>query len=335
MRIFSFIFLLYMSNFLVAQNIGVGTTNPSDALHVQGASNENALRVQVGNATKLRVLANGGLTVGQNNQSGTPENGLYVNGNTGLGASFPQEKLVVNGNIDVRGELKADGVSGEEGQYLTPDGNGNMVWENLSDCRFINMRQIEASGTFPFVVPTDVTLLKVELWGAGGSGNSAGGGGGGGYVCAFIETSPGENWTIEVGDSGSGTGDTKFFKTANPTSQTIARSGSDATAFAPGLGGTFFILNSTSGYGYRGESGTPTRIIYSQKSTTEFRESVHYGDGGASFGGYTAKGSFILKDANSGTKFQDYFGRFGNRGSGGFGDENIFNGADGYIVIRW
>lgn len=148
MKLLLISFFFAFSNLVLSQNVGIGTSAPSDALHIKSAASEDALRVQVGSATKLRVLSNGGVTVGQNNESGTPANGLYVNGNTGLGASFPQDKLVVDGNINVMGELKAGGISGSEGQYLTPDGNGNMVWENLSDCRFINGRQIEAAGTY-------------------------------------------------------------------------------------------------------------------------------------------------------------------------------------------
>ena len=41
---------------------------------------ENALRVKVGDATKLRVLANGGTTLGANNTAGTPTDGLYIHG---------------------------------------------------------------------------------------------------------------------------------------------------------------------------------------------------------------------------------------------------------------
>lgn len=177
--------------------------------------------------------------------------------------------------------------------------------------------------------------MKVELWGAGGSGGPAGGGGGGGYVCALIKTTPGDQYTIEVGDASTANKDTKFFLTNNPSNQTFARGGADALSFAPGLGGTYFILNSTSGFGIRGESGTATTISYSQKSATEFRESIQYGNGGSTFKGYGAKGSFILKNANSNTIFTNYLGRVGSSGSGGPGDDGTNRGADGYIVIRW
>ncbi len=58
---------------------GIGTAGPSDRLHIRSETGENALRVQVGTQTKLRVFENGGTALGANSTS-TPENGLYVAG---------------------------------------------------------------------------------------------------------------------------------------------------------------------------------------------------------------------------------------------------------------
>ena len=329
-------FLTFLFFTMNAQNVGVGTSNPSDALHVEAEANKNALRVRVDGQTKLRVYANGGVAIGQNNASGTTANGLFVNGNTGLGVSSPQDRLVVDGNVDVMGEIKADGISGEEGQFLTPDGNGKMVWENLSDCKFTNARSFSNGFTGSWLVPADITLIKVELWGSGGTGGPPGGGGGGGYVCAFIKTVPGESFSYEVGDN-VGNGDSKFFSPSNPVLQVTAREGQDATTTSPGFGGNFLIINSLDigGYGIKGESGTTTTISYSQKSNTEYLESTKYGDGGAAPFGFRAGGSFILKNANTGVKLVDYRGRSGPNGTGGSGDENLNAGADGYIIVRW
>ncbi|NHZ85241.1 MAG: hypothetical protein GWP19_05100 [Planctomycetia bacterium] len=60
-------------------NVGIGEKDPSDKLHVNSDSGQNALRVQVDGATKLRVFSNGGTAIGANYQS-TPSNGLYVHG---------------------------------------------------------------------------------------------------------------------------------------------------------------------------------------------------------------------------------------------------------------
>lgn len=50
-----------LSKLIIAQNIGIGVTSPTDKLHVNSATGENALLVQVNGSTKLRVNANGGL----------------------------------------------------------------------------------------------------------------------------------------------------------------------------------------------------------------------------------------------------------------------------------
>ncbi len=64
-------------------NVGIGTTGPSDKLHIATPPGENALRVQINGGTKLRVLSNGGTSIGSNNTS-PPANGLYVKGSTEL-----------------------------------------------------------------------------------------------------------------------------------------------------------------------------------------------------------------------------------------------------------
>jgi hypothetical protein len=60
-------------------------------------------------------------------------------------------------------------------------------------------------GGFPFTVPSNIPLLDVKAWGAGGcSGayggtNAAGGGGGGGFVEATVPVAPLETLVVQVG----------------------------------------------------------------------------------------------------------------------------------------
>lgn len=77
------LFLNYASTFDVISNIGggrfgIGTAAPTDRLQVDALTGENALRVRVAGTTRLRVHANGGVSVGANQLP--PAAGLYVTG---------------------------------------------------------------------------------------------------------------------------------------------------------------------------------------------------------------------------------------------------------------
>lgn len=49
-------------------------------------------------------------------------------GNVGVGVALPAEKLDVDGNIQLTGEIKLNGSGGTVGQVLTSNGNGTMAW---------------------------------------------------------------------------------------------------------------------------------------------------------------------------------------------------------------
>ncbi len=49
-------------------------------------------------------------------------------GNVGIDVNAPAEKLDVNGNIQLSGEIKINGAGGTAGQVLTSNGNGTMAW---------------------------------------------------------------------------------------------------------------------------------------------------------------------------------------------------------------
>src|SRR4026207_1799983 len=63
--------------------VGIGTTTPTDKLHINSPSGTNPLRVQVNSSTKFRVSSGGGVSIGSSTTP--PSNGLYVSGNTGIG----------------------------------------------------------------------------------------------------------------------------------------------------------------------------------------------------------------------------------------------------------
>src|SRR5678815_298275 len=73
--------------------VGIGTTSPTDKLHVNSPSGTNPLRIQVNGSTKLRLSSGGGVSIGSSTTP--PSNGLYVTGKVGIGTSAPEAKLHV------------------------------------------------------------------------------------------------------------------------------------------------------------------------------------------------------------------------------------------------
>jgi hypothetical protein len=101
--------------------VGIGTTSPTDKLHINSPSGTNPLRVQVNGSTKLRVSSGGGVSIGSS--TAPPSNGLYVSGNTGIGTSAPESKLHV--------------FKGSAGS-VTADINAPLIVENSTHA-YINM----------------------------------------------------------------------------------------------------------------------------------------------------------------------------------------------------
>ncbi len=100
--------------------VGIGTTSPTDRLHVNSASGTNAFRAQVSGNTKLLVHSNGGLVVGAS--ATPPPNGLYVAGKTGIGTTSPLNELHVVG----RGRFTT-GLSIDEGGIYSVNSSGSGV----------------------------------------------------------------------------------------------------------------------------------------------------------------------------------------------------------------
>jgi hypothetical protein len=73
-------------------SVGIGTSSPSDRLHVSAVSGQSAFRVQSGGATRLRVNANGGISLGGNNTL-VGAGDVFVQGRLGLGDDTPDTRL--------------------------------------------------------------------------------------------------------------------------------------------------------------------------------------------------------------------------------------------------
>lgn len=123
--------------------------------------------------------------------------------NVGIGNTNPAEKLDVNGNINVTGTIKANGVDGTADQVLKKDANGLLVWSDM--CEFKNRAVFTALGALNWTVPAGITRIRVEAWGGGGGGGYTSGGAGGGYISAVFTVTPGTIIAISNGTAGDGT----------------------------------------------------------------------------------------------------------------------------------
>src|ERR1043165_6166369 len=122
--------------------------------------------------------------------------------NVGVGTTTPIEKLDVNGNINVTGTIKANGVDGTANQVLMKNGSGALTWGDL--CDYKNYALFRTTGNQTWIVPTGVTQIVVEAWGAGGGGSQYCGGGGGGYARALYTVVPGQTISMDIPLGGAG-----------------------------------------------------------------------------------------------------------------------------------
>ena len=207
------------------------------------------------------------------------------------------------------------------------------------------IEEFDASGTFE--VPTGVTEIVVELWGAGGGGGggrsaglgagpggSGGGGGSGAYVRAIVPVKGGETYSLIIGAGGrGGTGESKDVAHAGVNGEeTVLRIETRTLLSAKGgQRGRLATADGRVGEGGAGGEATVTAWMLVRSGNKGFDgqrgehtewNSVPGGVGGAAIVGTLA---------SSGS-----FG--GSGGSGGVFGQGGGNGADGgrgFAIISW
>ena len=289
--------------------------------------------------------------------------------NVGVGTGSPAEKLDVNGNINVSGTIKANGVDGTAGQVLMKNNSGNFSWGDIAEFKNVAAFTDTSTSFINWTVPAGITRVWVELWGGGGAGLFAGGGGGA-YMSLLFNVSPGQSLFVTVGKGGKDvptiSGSLTYAQTGGDTrvdisSQYYIASGGGGAAtslafsypqYLAGFGGGYLtsIPATTSPrgplYTQNGQAGGLFRYEYNSIGSNQYYRLGYYGDGGtaANTGNYGARGgyeeySFIISPPSSTRTFHNsaHAGIF--PGGGGGGGPQLVNdyrgGANGLALIHY
>lgn len=275
--------------------------------------------------------------------------------NVGIGTPTPGEKLDVNGNINLTGTIKANGVDGTANQVLMKNSSGVLAWSNM--CEFNNYAsfQFTSSGVYQsWIVPAGVTKIKVQVWGGGGKAGGVGGtpssgagGGGGGYIEGYLTVTPASTVNVRIGSGANNTIPNAQATNVEYGSQSLnAWGGTNANwpggtnPVSPGLGGTFYVSNTINYIGINGENGNPDIVRFDQVSSTNFVKAIYYGDGGnaGNANNTSGKGGYLFVDTGGGTIYSNTLGSKGGLpgGGGGNGNYSFENaGGNGMVIIHY
>lgn len=209
--------------------------------------------------------------------------------------------------------------------------NGNLGGSGALVSSYARTVRVDASqGVYSWRVPTGVTKILVEVWGAGGGASSAGGGGGGGYAQGIVSVSAGETYTASVGAGGTGStstgavgGGESYF--SRDSSKLLKALGGGAPTYVPGAGGIAIIASEVVGSAITGSPGG----VYSDLFGGKGGDSPNGGNGGprGSGGVYCSAGldGFAPGGGGGGTKGGSNYGSCNYMGAG----------ANGLIAIHW
>lgn len=212
-----------------------------------------------------------------------------------------------------------------------------------------------SSGTFK--VPVGVTKISVQCWGGGGAGggvtgkSAAGGGGAGGaYAIKTLTVTPGQQFTVTVG--GTKTGTTNGTASANKGNPSWF--GTQLTVFAEGgNGGNRASTNNINGTGGQGSSTASVGDTVRQGGDGASGNRLNYGGAGGGVAGPTGDGGNASgatggignsSNGNGGNgPYNDAIGNpgqvYGGGGSGAKENNNTDrrggDGASGRVIIKW
>jgi hypothetical protein len=262
---------------------------------------------------------------------------LIAQTNVGIGTATPSEKLDVNGNINVQGTIKANGVAGQNNQVLMTNPGGNLVWADL--VQYKNFVGFTLPGPYSWNVPVGITKILIEAWAGGGTGGPNGGGGGGGYIQAIFLVTPGQMISINVGAGGTpASGGAGGHSSVIGTYEAYAYGGNPSFG-QPGFGGQF-AASVASYFGFWGEAGHISSDKYEQSDVSSFVKSTYYGNGGngANTNNTAGRGEFRSVNASNSAFIKSYSGIGGmapGGGGGGTYSGGAYGGGNGMVIIRY
>ena len=265
--------------------------------------------------------------------------------NVGVGTVTPTEKLDVNGNVNITGTIKTNGVAGKNGDVLMSTGSG-ISWGSFSNYKHSAI--FTSIGAGSFLIPGTVTEIMIEAWGAGAGGTTLTGGSSGGYAKTTITVVPGSTVTVNIGSGSSGGSFTTSAggnTTASNGGITLTASGAAGSDWSnnalnigyPGVPGAFAISPGTTNlFGLPGRQGGGNVVQYQQYATGSFSVITNYGYGAPSVGLQTT-------DNNPGDMTEYKGATFVNGhyvkntytpgGGGGGGTGTGYKGGDGMVII--
>jgi hypothetical protein len=267
--------------------------------------------------------------------TGVPIRGLFSQTNTGP-ATLTVNGLTGNirrfgGGALVAGDLQAGAIG-----YLVYDGlqfqafgintPGPPGAPGASGAAGINGSQrYDTPGSYTFTVPAGITLLFVQVWGAGGSGAvqygtddlTGGGAGGGGYAEGWLATTPAANHLVTVGQGGQGIPPNTGLNGYPGTSSSFG-------TFATAGGGTSGYVDAA----HCGVGGTATGGQFRQQGGPgedwgQIRKCCNGGNGACGGGAGGHHGVLVNGQAPG--------------GGGGGGNASGYGGAggNGSVIVRW
>jgi hypothetical protein len=320
----------------------VGTTNiqngaiTSAQLALGAVANSNL----AANAVATTNIQNGAVTTAKiaNNAITTTQIADGAVANRNLAANAVNATNIVSGQVvkSINGFFTDNVVLSLIG-ILQPGANTALfpIGTNLQVSALVpNIQVFTTNGTF--AVPTNVTRIKVELWGGGGGGGKAsnynfgGGGGAGGYAFNVFSVIPGTNFIVTVGIGGT-----------NGVSGTSTSFGTLMSA-AGGWAGTNAPSNLGGGQGGGGIGGTTSGSIISlvgNAGVSGNASSNTGGNGASASGPLGGAGGFGSAPSSSGASVAG--GNANGPGGGGGGAAGGTNplgggtGGPGLVIVYY